>query len=218
MSAIYSHCSFRLLVRIRTTHHQALFMRLPPPPGDWLTDCCWHPVGPECGAGHHMLRGHRPQQAAGQDSRGSAQTQPADHRPSMPRSAPHLWVGQRPPHSWWDDAASPQVVPDMKEIAKFGCSQMCLSWGFVREKAKFGCSQGVFCLEVVSVCDLPGFSKFRFSVALRPQRPYGLRHGGAQDGYLHFHIAPELWRFLKESDLLWGGAVSMDPLYSGTPL
>ena len=32
-----------------------------------------------------------------------------------------------------------------------------------------------------------------FSVALRPQRPYGLLGSGtAQDGHLDFHTAPEL--------------------------
>ena len=34
----------------------------------------------------------------------------------------------------------------------------------------------------------------KFNVALRPQRPQGLlgRDGGAQDGHLDFHTAPEL--------------------------
>ena len=35
---------------------------------------------------------------------------------------------------------------------------------------------------------------FKFNVALRPQRPYGLGYygRGAQDGHLDFHTAPEL--------------------------
>ena len=34
---------------------------------------------------------------------------------------------------------------------------------------------------------------YEINVALRPQRPYGLlRTGGAQDGHLDFHTAPEL--------------------------
>ena len=34
--------------------------------------------------------------------------------------------------------------------------------------------------------------QFKFTVALRPQRPSGLLGTGAQDGHLEFHTAPEL--------------------------
>ena len=33
----------------------------------------------------------------------------------------------------------------------------------------------------------------RFSIALRPRKPWGSLGRKAQDGYLDFHTAPELW-------------------------
>ena len=39
----------------------------------------------------------------------------------------------------------------------------------------------------------------KFSVALHPQRLYGLSGTGAQDGHLNFHTAPDLWRSCKSS-------------------
>ena len=44
---------------------------------------------------------------------------------------------------------------------------------------------------------------FKFSIALRPQRPYGLLETGAQDVHLHFHTASELCGLSGLLTILW---------------
>ena len=57
---------------------------------------------------------------------------------------------------------------------------------------------GCFSTNVMVVIDLRGYNMMLFggSVALRPQKAWGLLGTGAQDVHLDFHTAPELCMML----------------------